>query len=208
MDRPIPWCICYRTEIKKKCAFPVFEGLLPEPHNSSILRLLFTCAHWHALAKLRMHTDATLDVLDTLTTALGAEFRTFRNTVCQAYATRELARETAARVRRTAKNAGAAQTVSSSRQAKVFNLQTYKFHALGDYVATIRRYGTTDSYSTELASNFSAMLGMPHSMSTVRENSSTVYPRQDIDVLIGNHFTSRSQKSSVVNIASAKSRRS
>jgi hypothetical protein len=37
-----------------------------------------------------------------------------------------------------AKNAGTGQTVGSRRQAKVFNLQTYKFHALGDYVATIR----------------------------------------------------------------------
>lgn len=29
------------------------------------------------------------------------------------------------------------------------NLNTYKFHAIGDVVATIRQYGTTDSYSTE-----------------------------------------------------------
>jgi hypothetical protein len=37
----------------------------------------------------------------------------------------------------------------ATRQLKTFNLNTYKFHALGDYTATIRRYGTTDSYSTE-----------------------------------------------------------
>jgi hypothetical protein len=35
------------------------------------------------------------------------------------------------------------------RRKKTFNINTYKAHALGDYVATIRRYGTTDSYSTE-----------------------------------------------------------
>lgn len=29
------------------------------------------------------------------------------------------------------------------------NLNTYKVHALGDYVETIRRYGTCDSYTTE-----------------------------------------------------------
>ena len=33
-----------------------------------------------------------------------------------------------------------------SPHLKSFNLNTYKFHALGDYTATIRRYGTTDSY--------------------------------------------------------------
>ncbi|KAG1748520.1 hypothetical protein EDD22DRAFT_958151 [Suillus occidentalis] len=30
-----------------------------------------------------------------------------------------------------------------------FRFQTYKFHALGDYVSSIRHFGTTDSYSTE-----------------------------------------------------------
>lgn len=30
------------------------------------------------------------------------------------------------------------------------NLNTYKVHSLGDYVEAIRRYGTTDSFSTEM----------------------------------------------------------
>lgn len=38
------------------------------------------------------------------------------------------------------------------RRRKTMNLNTYKVHALGDYVETIRKYGTTDSYSTELVS--------------------------------------------------------
>jgi hypothetical protein len=38
---------------------------------------------------------------------------------------------------------------SSGKQPKQFNLNTYKFHALGDYCNTIRRFGTTDSYSTQ-----------------------------------------------------------
>jgi hypothetical protein len=37
----------------------------------------------------------------------------------------------------------------STRRPKTLNLNTYKHHALGDYSATIRKYGTTDSYSTE-----------------------------------------------------------
>jgi hypothetical protein len=35
------------------------------------------------------------------------------------------------------------------RQLKVLNLQTYKLHALRDYAAQIRFYGTTDSYLTQ-----------------------------------------------------------
>lgn len=41
-------------------------------------------------------------------------------------------------------------TGAISRKARTLNLNTYKVHALGDYADTIRKYGTTDSYSTEL----------------------------------------------------------
>lgn len=36
-----------------------------------------------------------------------------------------------------------------TRLKKSLNLNTYKNHSLGDYTNAIRRYGTTDSYSTE-----------------------------------------------------------
>jgi hypothetical protein len=38
----------------------------------------------------------------------------------------------------------------SRPRRKLFNLFTYKLHALGDYVATIQRYDTTDNYNTQL----------------------------------------------------------
>ena len=38
---------------------------------------------------------------------------------------------------------------SASRLPKTLNLNTYKDHSVGDYVDSIRRYGTVDSYSTE-----------------------------------------------------------
>lgn len=38
---------------------------------------------------------------------------------------------------------------NSTRKSKLLNLKTYKYHALGDYVANIRQFGTTDSYSTQ-----------------------------------------------------------
>jgi hypothetical protein len=42
-----------------------------------------------------------------------------------------------------------AAKVKSGRRERKFNLSTYKLHALGDYPKTIRRYGTTDNYSTQ-----------------------------------------------------------
>jgi hypothetical protein len=87
-----------------KCAIPVFDGLLPEPHNTEVLRLLFISAHWHALAKLRLHNDFTLDILDSETRALGQQLRHFSNTTCSAFVTRELPREYNARIRRNTKN--------------------------------------------------------------------------------------------------------
>ncbi|RDB23027.1 hypothetical protein Hypma_009855 [Hypsizygus marmoreus] len=259
-----------------QCAIPVFDGLLPEPHNTDILRLLFHFAHWHGLAKLRLHHDLTLGILDQETTVLPELLRHFQSQTCAAFNTKELPRETEARQRRKAakgrknpnsvtsaastnatepgkrkasptKQSGQARVTalpdcdsvvppipskspsnlerpengsitmpssqahrrntrksgsntrtvmespmdlmqedqpgtshsqpkasshsqtagehdpSSSTQhsgdtpapaamgskIKKFNLNTYKAHALGDYVATIKRYGTTDSYSTE-----------------------------------------------------------
>ena len=112
------------------------------------------CAYWHGLAKLRMHTDITLTIMDNVTTTLGAEFRNFQTNVCPAYSTRELKREEEARKHRQSKNntTKLQSTGSTGRMKKTLNVQTYKFHALGDYVETIRRYGTTDSYSTALVS--------------------------------------------------------
>jgi len=47
-------------------------------------------------------------------------------------------------------NANANPTIKAGgRKMKQLNLNTYKYHAMGDVVRTIRRYGTTDSYSTE-----------------------------------------------------------
>lgn len=142
-----------------QCAIPVFDGLLPEPHNTCVLELLFDLAHWHGLAKLRMHTDPTLDVFSQVTTSLGNRFRTFRDKTCAEFPTKELERERVARARR--QERGKAKTTPGSsksrsqnlgtggRKPKILNLRTYKFHALGDYASTIRQFGTTDSYSTQ-----------------------------------------------------------
>ncbi|KAG6914659.1 hypothetical protein DXG01_016060 [Tephrocybe rancida] len=205
-----------------QCIIPVFDGLLsdkpPNSLNTRILRLLFHLAHWHSLAKLRLHSSISLDKLDQQTTILGNCLRDFRTNICPLFSTRELRREAAARERRTPKQATgkekkkdlsstqpAKQTSSlesmplstdqaaeraagvmeldtatwsanpplpsevpstprtseqeavktiaekprTSRKDKAFNLSTYKTHALGDYMSTIRALGTMDSYSTE-----------------------------------------------------------
>src|ERR1700749_1231744 len=62
-------------------------------------------AHWHALAKLRMHSDCTLDVMQAVTVALGNELRRFSRVTCSAFATKELRKEYNARVRREANTA-------------------------------------------------------------------------------------------------------
>ncbi|KAF8523843.1 hypothetical protein JB92DRAFT_2589963, partial [Gautieria morchelliformis] len=38
---------------------------------------------------------------------------------------------------------------AGGKKPKTLNLLTYKFHTLGDYVSTIRWFGTTDSYSRQ-----------------------------------------------------------
>ncbi|KIK75878.1 hypothetical protein PAXRUDRAFT_18604 [Paxillus rubicundulus Ve08.2h10] len=117
-----------------QCALPVFEGLLPAPHNKIVLDLLFDFATWHAYAKLRLHTEDTLAFFDKATITL------------------KLPQEHAVRGRRKAALAakqGRAVPVSQPKH-KTLNLTTYKYHALADYPSTIRQYGTTDSYSTQL----------------------------------------------------------
>ncbi|RXW21632.1 hypothetical protein EST38_g4229 [Candolleomyces aberdarensis] len=118
-----------------QCAIPAFEGLLPEPHGTALMKLLFVFAQWHALAKLRLHNDHTLDLLDYTTTQLVA--------------TKELAKEAEARARREAKGKGKGKAASATRKPATLGIFTIKFHYLGDYVATIRKFGTSDSYSTE-----------------------------------------------------------
>ena len=129
-----------------------------------------------------MHTDVTLELLSQVTISFGTKIRAFQEKTCAAFSTHELERERAARVRRrdkikkaaagtnsnaekgkeakaetdsnAQKGTNSTTKTSSGRQPKQFNLKSYKFHALGDYCNTIRRFGTTDSYSTQPVSLF------------------------------------------------------
>src|SRR6202142_83572 len=140
-----------------QCAIPVFEGLLPSPHKEIVLDLLFELATWHAFAKLCLHTDTTMEAFDTSTTTLGQYLCKFTTKTCTAFRTKELPREEATRGRQKAAEAAkktgkgartALKPAQTQAKVKLFNLSTYKLHALGDYVKTIPLFGTSDSYST------------------------------------------------------------
>ena len=144
--------------LSMQCSIPVFENLLPEPHNTLILDLLFILCTWHALAKLRLHTSSTLSYLKEATRALGFLLRNPAKKTCSAFDTRELPREVNARTRRKAatlaKGRGLGkgkgkQKDTTPRHRKLFNLSTYKLSALGEYTWAILQYGTTESYSTQ-----------------------------------------------------------
>ena len=150
------------------------------PYNEAVLTLLFRLAEWHALAKLHLHTESTLDYLDASTKSIGQQLRHFYNFTCPAYETVELPKEAAARGRRKqvtktasttdrqpAKAVGSdvispemvpkpsttsLLTKSTTRRKRTFNLNTVKAHFLGDYSRTIHLFGTTDSYSTQMVS--------------------------------------------------------
>jgi len=141
----------------------VFEGLFPFEHDREIQTLLFRLAQWHALAKLRLHTDHSLKLLDEACRLLGDQLRKFQDFTCAAFKTTELPSETAARWRQkerslstTAPGSSMTKTTSAAHRPKSFNLMTYKLHALGDYVHNIRLFGTTDSYTTQLVSSIHA----------------------------------------------------
>lgn len=81
--------------------------------------------------------------------------RAFRDITCAAYNTYELPSEEAARGRRNAaltaysQPGGDERRTGSEKKKKQFNLNTYKFHSLGDYANTIRKFGTIENTSTQ-----------------------------------------------------------
>lgn len=110
------------------------------------MKLLYRTAEWHAVAKLRMQTDATLDHLKSLTKEFGHLMRKFRDTTCSHFRTEELRRELEARKRKREHS----KATESSRKQKTLNQFSPKYHFLGDYVQAIRTFGSTDSFSTQV----------------------------------------------------------
>ena len=131
---------------------PAYEGLLPLEHNQTVLELLFELANWHALAKLRLHTEVTVDIFESATDHMYDAMRRFAETTCAEIEVYEHDDEVDARVRRERQKNPAAQ-VSNTPKKKEFNVtKTYKYHAAGHCAAYIRRAGPLDNYSTQTVS--------------------------------------------------------
>ena len=86
--------------------------------------------------------------------------RKFEKHVCSKYDTKDLPSELAARSRRqqrkgikltmtTLASTQKGPTPTGPRQRK-FNMETYKYHALGDYATSIHLHSPLDGYSTQL----------------------------------------------------------
>ncbi|KAG2062510.1 hypothetical protein BDR04DRAFT_1131197 [Suillus decipiens] len=134
-----------------QCAILAFEDLFLDSHNEVVRILLFHLAEWHTIAKLRIHTDNSLDLLNQATRCLGQQLRKFRDFTCSAFQTMELPGEIAAHQRKSSNlNSAGAGPGPSEACPKAFNMQTYKLHVLGDYVSSIKMFGTTDSYTTQI----------------------------------------------------------
>lgn len=73
------------------------------------MKLLYRISEWHALAKLRMHTEDSLALMEECTKELGKLLRQFRQLTCTEFRTVELPREAEARVRR--RNLGVATDI-------------------------------------------------------------------------------------------------
>ncbi|KAJ3538377.1 hypothetical protein NMY22_g5192 [Coprinellus aureogranulatus] len=150
-----------------QCALAAFDGLFPGDHDGRVQDLIFALAHWHALAKLRMHTELTLEVLDLWTSIVDLP-----DAISQPHSTVERgpvepvphlpSGPTDSRVGSFAPTpAPAAWSVdqtkvekTAGRNPRKWSLSTPKFHSMGDVVQYIRKTGTTDSYSTQLSERF------------------------------------------------------
>jgi len=70
-----------------------------------------------------------------------------------AFAIKEISQESTQRQRREATNFQSGHHKKPARTTlllKIFNIHTYKFHALGDYEKMIKMFGMTDSYTTQV----------------------------------------------------------
>jgi hypothetical protein len=91
---------------------------------------------------------------------LSQALQKFRCDTCLAFNSVELPKEKQACQKKFTQHSQTnASTPESSRlRTKIFNLNTYKFHAMADYVSMIRLFGTTDSYTTQMVSIWSVLI--------------------------------------------------
>ncbi|KAJ3557650.1 hypothetical protein NM688_g1363 [Phlebia brevispora] len=136
-----------------QCIIPCIEGLLLAPLERVVMDMLWYLLLWHAMGKLRMHTEPTIKILERVTTDLGKAVRAFARK-SKSISTYELHRESEARKRRELANQKSGQNTSgkatnNERRIKHLNLKTFKWHDLPHTAEFIRRFGMTENYSTQ-----------------------------------------------------------
>ncbi|THU84525.1 hypothetical protein K435DRAFT_870175 [Dendrothele bispora CBS 962.96] len=130
---------------------PPFEDLFGDKKQEKIIQdLLFDMMTFHAHAKLRIHTDSTLESFRLAIRSLGQSLRRFQTQTCVFYSkTEELPREKASRFRKGKRKQAAGKDASAELseeiQGKKFSMETYKTHALSHYAEHAERFGTADS---------------------------------------------------------------
>ncbi|KAJ3542003.1 hypothetical protein NM688_g6018 [Phlebia brevispora] len=82
-----------------QCIISCLEGLLLAPMEQIVFDMIWFLLVWHALAKLRLHTEATVGVFRGATRHLGRAVRKFER-ACAPLDTQELPKETTAREKR------------------------------------------------------------------------------------------------------------
>jgi hypothetical protein len=102
-----------------------------------------------------MHSETTLSLLGEIFKKLSYQLRKFQGITCAAFTTLELPKEKAARDRKATRERERSgcnnpDAGSGGRKVKKFNLNTYKFHAMGDYLRSIRLFGTVDSFTSQI----------------------------------------------------------
>ena len=129
---------------------PAFEGLFLDTRVDDFVQdLLFELAMFYTFARLAMHTEGTLHAFDLAVVSLGKAMRNFLAKVCPKFDTRKLSGETESCQRRRQRKGKMDVT---GPKHKGLNLNTYKYHRLGDYPRMVRELGTLDNYSTQLVS--------------------------------------------------------
>jgi hypothetical protein len=116
--------------------------------------------------------------------------RKFEKYVCSKYDTKELPSELAARTRRQQWKAIQKPTTTPALtrkhpatkgpQQRKFNLETYKYHALGDYAPSIRLHGPLDGYSSQLVSYPVLSTRIYKTLSLIRVNLNTADQKDSI----------------------------
>jgi hypothetical protein len=118
----------------------------------------YILSYWHSLAKLHLHSETTLKVLDNVTSLLARALHYFKEVACPCFNTvkTKCAYNVRCRAadRRMSRQQANAKLLSGAgaggKWHKTFNLLMSKLHALRHYVENIKVLCTTDSYSTQI----------------------------------------------------------